>query len=183
MEQLWSNGGAKGRKRSAPAARENGGDDARIPRRSRSRQQGPALPGRSAEGRRDHRRHARFRRRGARPSPSRTDRDHVASRVAHPGGSGSDRGRSRSTPRRSAGAARAGVVARSAWTYGDGSSSSPGLTCGARCRSVRCCASSTARRADGTGRLLRHAPSCGAPPARQECGVASRHISSGTPTP
>ena len=28
----------------------------------------------------------------------------------------------------------------------------PGLTCGARSRSVRCCASSTARRADGSGR-------------------------------
>ena len=35
---------------------------------------------------------------GARPTPSWTGRDHVASRVAHPGGSGSDRGRSRSTP-------------------------------------------------------------------------------------
>ncbi len=67
--------------------------------------------------------------------------------------------------------------------HGDGSSSSPGLTCGARSRSVRCCASSTVRRADGTGRRLRHVPSCGAPPARQECGVASRHISSVTPTP
>jgi integrase len=43
--------------------------------------------------------------------------------------------------------------------------------------------SSTARRADGTGRRLRHVPSFGAPPARQECGVASRHISSVTPTP
>jgi site-specific recombinase XerD len=30
----------------------------------------------------------------------------------------------------------------------------PGLTCGARSRSVRCCVSSTARRADGTGRRL-----------------------------
>jgi integrase len=50
-------------------------------------------------------------------------------------------------------------------------------------RSVRCYASSTARRADGSGRQLRHVPSCGAPPARQECGVASRHISSVTPTP
>jgi integrase len=48
---------------------------------------------------------------------------------------------------------------------------------------VRCCASSTARRADGTGRRPRHVPSCGAPPAPQECGVASRHISSVTPTP
>jgi site-specific recombinase XerC len=32
-------------------------------------------------------------------------------------------------------------------------------------------------------RRLRHVPSYGAPPARQECGVASRHISSVTPTP
>ena len=30
---------------------------------------------------------------------------------------------------------------------------------------------------------LRQVPSCGAPPARQECGVASRHINSVTPTP
>jgi site-specific recombinase XerC len=41
----------------------------------------------------------------------------------------------------------------------------------------------TARPADGTGRRLRHVPRCGAPPARQECGVALRpHISSVTPT-
>jgi integrase len=34
--------------------------------------------------------------------------------------------------------------------------------------SARCCASSTARRADGIGRLPRLVPSCGAPPPRQE---------------
>ena len=78
---------------------------------------------------------------------------------------------------------KGGVVARSARTHGDGSSSSPGLTCGARSRSVRCCASSMARRAHGTGRPPRHAPSGGAPPARQECGDASRPTSSATPTP
>ena len=39
------------------------GDDAGIPRRSPAAQQGPALPGRSAEGRGDHRRDARRRRR------------------------------------------------------------------------------------------------------------------------
>jgi hypothetical protein len=38
------------------------------------------------------------------------------------------------------GAARAGAVARLAWTHGDGNSSNRGLTCGARFRSVRCCA-------------------------------------------
>jgi integrase len=78
-------------------------------------------------------------------------------------------------PRRGAVLVRRGKGARRrevGWTHGDGSSSSPGLTCGARSRSVRCCASSTARRADGTGRRLRHVPSCGAPPAPQECGVA-----------
>jgi hypothetical protein len=81
------------------------------------------------------------------------------------------------------GAGRAGAVARSAWTHGDGNNSSPGLTCGASSRSVRCSASSTARRADATGHPPRHAPSCGAPPPRQECGAASRRTSFGTPTP
>ncbi len=36
--------------------------------------------------------------------------------------------------------ARAGAVARSAWTPGAGNNSTPGLSYGARCRSVRCCA-------------------------------------------
>jgi integrase len=44
-------------------------------------------------------------------------------------------------------------------------------------------ASSTARRVDANGRPPQHAPSCGAPPSRQECGAASRHTSSVTPTP
>ena len=69
-----------------------------------------------------------------------------------------------------------------AWTAGDGNSFNPGLTCGARSRSARCCASSTARRADATGHPPPHAPSCGAPPRRQECGAASPHTSFGTPT-
>jgi integrase len=38
-------------------------------------------------------------------------------------------------------------------------------------------------RADATGHRPRHAPSCGAPPPRQECGAASRQTSLGTPTP
>ena len=38
------------------------------------------------------------------------------------------------------------------------------------------------RRAGATGRRPRHAPSCGAPPPRQECGAASRRTSFGTPT-
>ena len=37
------------------------------------------------------------------------------------------------------GAARAGAVARSAWTRGDGSNCCHGSSCGASCRSVRCC--------------------------------------------
>ena len=81
------------------------------------------------------------------------------------------------------GAARAGAVARSAWTPGAGKNSGRGLACGVSCRSVRCCASSTTRRAGATGHLPRHEPSCDAPPPRQECGAALRHTSSGTPTP
>ena len=45
---------------------------------------------------------------GARPPPTRTDRDHVAGRAAHPGGARSHRGRSRSTPRLTPGPARQG---------------------------------------------------------------------------
>ena len=67
---------------------------------------------------------------------------------------------------------KGGAVAKSAWTHRDGSSSSLGLTCGARSRSVRCCASSTAPRADGTGRPPRHAPSCGAPPGTELTAAA-----------
>jgi integrase len=59
----------------------------------------------------------------------------------------------------------------------------PWLDSGARFRSVRCSASSTARRADATGHPPRLGQSCVAPPPRQECGAASRHISSATPTP
>jgi hypothetical protein len=60
---------------------------------------------------------------------------------------------------------------------------SPGLTRDASCQSGRCCASSTAPRADATGRQRPHAPSCGAPPPRRECGAGLRHTSSVTPTP
>jgi integrase len=81
------------------------------------------------------------------------------------------------------GAVRAGAVARSAWTHRDGNSFRPGLTSGASSQSARCCASSTARRADGTRRQLRHAPSCSAPTPRRECGAGSRHTSSGMPAP
>src|SRR5215218_1081032 len=55
--------------------------------------------------------------------------------------------------RSSSGAARAVAAARSGWTHGAGNNSTPGSTCGASCRSVPCSASSTARRADATGRL------------------------------
>ena len=44
------------------------------------------------------------------------------------------------------------------------------------------CVIKRARRADGTGRPQRHARSCVARRPRQECGVASRHISYATPT-
>src|SRR5919202_763618 len=42
------------------------------------------------------------------PADARTDRDHVASRAAHPGSARARRGRSRSTPRLAAGPARQG---------------------------------------------------------------------------
>jgi integrase-like protein len=71
-------------------------------------------------------------------------------------------------------------VGMDAWGW---DSSSRGLSCGASSRSVPCSASSRARRADAIGQPPRHARSCGAPPPRQECGAASRHISSGTRTP
>jgi hypothetical protein len=67
----------------------------------------------------------------------------VASRTAHPGRlSRLPRATSINAAAQSwSGAARAGAVARSAWTHGDGSSVSPGLRCGASSRSVRCSAS------------------------------------------
>jgi Phage integrase family len=71
-------------------------------------------------------------------------------------------------------------VGMDAW---GGKNCSPGLTRGASSQWVRCCALSTARRADATGRPPRHAPSCDAPPPRQECAAASRHTSFVTPTP
>ncbi len=71
-------------------------------------------------------------------------------------------------------------VGMDAWGWNN---SSRGLRYGASSRSVRCCASSTARPADDTGHQPLHAPSCGAPPPRRECGAALRPTSSGTPTP
>jgi site-specific recombinase XerC len=59
----------------------------------------------------------------------------------------------------------------------------PGLTCGARSRSVRCCASSTARRADGTGRRLAARAELQRTAGAAGVRVASRHISAVTPTP
>ena len=78
---------------------------------------------------------------------------------------------------------KGGAAARSAWTHGDGNNYSHGSSCGASFRSVRCCGSSTARRADATGHPPRHASNCGVAPPRRECGAASPHTSSGTPTP
>ena len=78
---------------------------------------------------------------------------------------------------------KGGAAARSAWTRGAGNNSTRGSTCGASYRSVRCSASSTARRANAADHPPRHAPSCGARPPQQECGAASRHISYGTPMP
>ena len=68
-------------------------------RRPGSEQQGAALPGGSAQGRRDRRRHARRRRSTARRPPTRSDRDPVAIRAAHPGRARAYRRRPRSTPR------------------------------------------------------------------------------------
>jgi hypothetical protein len=117
-------------------------------------------------------------RRTARSSPTRAHRAAVASRPAHPrGASPSQKATSINAAARSrSGAARAGAVARSAWTRERGTNSSPGLTYGAGSRSVRFCASSTARRADGTGRPPRPVPSCAIRRPRQEFGVASRHM-------
>jgi integrase len=60
---------------------------------------------------------------------------------------------------------------------------SAGSRHGWRCRSGRCSASSTARRADGRGRPPRHAPSSGTSLARPACDGASRRTSYGTRTP
>jgi hypothetical protein len=136
------------------------------------------------EGRRDHRRHARCRLGNARPPAARTDRGSVARRAADPGGARSRRGRSRSTPRRAPGQARPGR-APSRGRHG-------------RLGSERLQPWLDLRRELPVGPLLcvingttrgRHwnparlAPSCGAPPPRQERGAASRHTSPATPTP
>jgi hypothetical protein len=60
--------------------------------------------------------------------------------------------------------ARAGGGARSAWTPGAGSNCSPGLSPALNCRSGRCSASSTARRARGRGRARACAWSSGDSP-------------------
>jgi hypothetical protein len=119
------------------------------------------------------------------PPVTRTHSDHVASRAAHTGKrSLSPKAISINAVAHSwCAAARAAAAARWAWTHGDGTNSSSGLTYGVSSRSVRCSASSTAPRADATGHLPRHAPSCGAPPPRQEYGAASPRTSFGTPTP
>jgi hypothetical protein len=79
------------------------------------------------------------------------------------------------------GAGKAGAVARSAWTLGGWEQLQPWIDARRELRSVRCSASSTARRADAAGRP-RPAPSSGAPRPRQGCGAVSRHTSSVTPT-
>jgi hypothetical protein len=58
--------------------------------------------------------------------------------------------------------ARADAAGRSAWTHGDGHSSSPGLTCVAGSRSAPFSASSAAPHAAATGHRLRHVRTCGA---------------------
>jgi integrase len=63
------------------------------------------------------------------------------------------------------GAARAGAVARSAWTPGAGTSCNRGSRRGSSCPSGRCYASSTARPAAGSGQAPPPAPTCAEPPS------------------
>jgi integrase len=64
-----------------------------------------------------------------------------------------------------------------------GNSSNHGSRPGSSCRSDRCSASSTARRAGARGRPALPARNCAAWPARPACGDASRRTSSATRTP
>ena len=84
------------------------------------------------------------------------DRDHVASGAAHPGSAGSRRGRSRSTPWLGAGPARRGRAPSRGRhrCMGTGRASALGGYA-ARAPVGFCSVSSTARRADATGRPLR----------------------------
>jgi integrase len=59
----------------------------------------------------------------------------------------------------------------------------PCLSCGLSFRSVRCFASSPARRVGAIGRPLRHARTCGARLPRPGFGVGSRRTNCAMPTP
>jgi hypothetical protein len=75
------------------------GDDAGLPRRAPTAQQGDALPGRPADGGRDRRRDAPRRRGPPRLACASDDRRAVARRPAHPGGARARRARSRPAAR------------------------------------------------------------------------------------
>jgi hypothetical protein len=79
------------------------------------------------------------------------------------------------------GAARAGAVARSAWTLGAGNNSNPGSTCSASSRSIRRCASFTGTTRGRHGSPAAARADCAAPPPRQESGAASRRPASTRP--
>ena len=124
----------------------------RDPRR-RSRQQGSELPGRPAEGGGDHRCHARGRGPRARSPPARADRDHwraglrIQEALALTEGD-LDQRRGSLLVRRGKGGRRR-EVGMDTWGW---EQLRPGWSSGANSRSVRSSASSTARRADATGR-------------------------------
>ena len=74
-------------------------------------------------------------------------------------------------------------AARSAWTPGAASDSGRCSPRASSCRSDRCSASSTARRAGGRGRAPTCASSFAGSPPKQRFGAASRRTSCATPMP
>ena len=78
--------------------------------------------------------------------------------------------------------ARAAGAERSAWIAGHGPSWSHGWTSGASCPLARCCVSFTGPLRVGTGSSPPLASSSAEQQRQRECGDASHHTSSGTPT-
>jgi hypothetical protein len=78
-------------------------------------------------------------------------------------------------------AARADVVARSAWTRGAGRSSSRGSSCESSFPSGRCSASSTVRHAAGIGAAPPRERTCAGRPSQRAYVGALRRTGSGTP--
>jgi hypothetical protein len=79
-------------------------------------------------------------------------------------------------------AARAESDARSAWTGGPGSRSTRGCASESRCRSARCCASSTAQHKDHHGRRPPSERRCAPLPSARVCVGDSRRTSFDTRT-